>query len=231
MARIGYLLFLPFLPGCVAFGYPSVTYTPKLNIAEPDVRVFKSTTSTGGMNIVMTGGGWRGGRIEEIPIDHGSVETQSDAYFAYLVGGFPVCFSEFRHFAILLYRPGYEIIEIPSQWWGLMLLHGECARFDWKPAASTQVQVETLEKLCPPNDSNLPTESVRRFVAGEYERIALTVGTSSPDESARLHSRAKRLRDFPSKIMPAATNTITSPPPPPCFADTPRCPGAPQRLH
>ncbi len=198
MPRFAFLIFLPFLPGCLAVGYPSITYTPQLPIQEPDVRAFKSMSSGGGMSMVMTGGGWRRASIEEIPLNQGCVESHEDAYFHYLVGGIPVSFSEYRHWSILLYRPGHEIIEIPSRWWGRKLFEAEVDRLEWKPVASTQAQVKALETLCPPFE-NRPTAGVRQFVASEYERLAAIIRASSPRESANLLSTAMRLKESRSE--------------------------------
>src|SRR5207249_1781632 len=122
MARLTWLLFVHFLPGCVAFGYPSLTYTPEVTNLPPDVRAFQSTFEREGMSIIMTGGETIRLIVEEIPIRDGRLDSQDEAYFAYDVGCFAVGFMHKRDWSICLYRAGYEVIEIQSRWCGGKLL-------------------------------------------------------------------------------------------------------------
>lgn len=38
------LLVFPFIQGCVAFGYPSMSQTPSIEVGEPDVKAFRIKT-------------------------------------------------------------------------------------------------------------------------------------------------------------------------------------------
>src|ERR1043166_5254604 len=100
MPRYAILLIIPFLPGCLAFGYPSTQYTPAVSSLPPDVRAFKSTVSVEGMSVVMTGGERMGSTLEHVPIVKGRVDAIHQNYFAYFVVGFPVSFMDARGFTL-----------------------------------------------------------------------------------------------------------------------------------
>ncbi len=171
MPRFCFLLLFPLLPGCLAFGYPSATYTPQIPSLPPDVHAFKSTFSTSGMSIIMPGGKSISASIERIPIEDGRLDSLQHTYFAYFLGGFPVNFSEHHDWRLLLYRPGYEIIEIPSRWCGRKLFESQIDQLAWKPATDIDSQLATLKLLCPERGVTTPSAEVRQFVEQERERL------------------------------------------------------------
>ncbi len=171
MPRLFFFLIFPFLPGCLAFGYPSTTYTPTVASLPSDVHVFKSTFSTGGKSIIITGGERVSWNIEEIPISDGRLDSLHHAYFAYFIGGFPVSYSEHHDWKLMLYRPGFEIIEIPSRWSARSLVASGIDPLDWKPAKDIDSQLATLKTICPDHGFSVASPEVRRFVAQERERL------------------------------------------------------------
>jgi hypothetical protein len=173
MPRLCLLLILPFLPGCLAVGYPSVTYTPSVASLPPDVHAFRSTFEIGGMSIIMTGGERIGGSVEEIPITDGRLDSLDHVYFAYDIGGIPVTFFERHDWKILLYRPGYELIEIPSRWYGEKLFQPRIDHLDWKPANDIESQLANLDRICQEPAANAPSEQVRRFAEKERARLLM----------------------------------------------------------
>jgi hypothetical protein len=122
----------------------------------------------------MTGGEWISSTIEEIPSVNGTVDSQNKAYFAYFVGGFPVSFSESWNWNLLLYRPGYEVIKVPSHWLMAKVFRSHLDQLDRKIAPDLDSQTKALECICP--ESGLKraeaTEEVWQFVAQEYQRLA-----------------------------------------------------------
>jgi len=193
VSRISLLLVLPFLQGCLALGYPSMTYTPEVSLPEPEVHAFKSTWGKGGIWIAMTGGYWLESSIEELPIHDGHLASQGQSYFAYFVGGFPVSFSEARFWSLLLYRPGYEIIEVPSRWRGRELFESPIDKLAWKPAPDLDSQVKALEKLCPEFGLPKPGDNVRQFVAQEYRRLATSPLATTREQRDALLTKAQKL--------------------------------------
>jgi hypothetical protein len=171
MPRLFFFLIFPFLPGCLAFGYPSTTYTPTVASLPSDVHVFKSTFSTGGKSIIMTGGERVSWTIEEIPISDGQLDSLHHAYFAYFIGGFPVSYSEHQDWKLMLYRPGFEIIEVPSRWFGRSLVGPTLDKLDWIPAKDIGSQLAILKTICPDNLYSTASPEVRQIVDQERERL------------------------------------------------------------
>ena len=170
MPRFSFFLIFPFLPGCLAFGYPSATYTPPVASLPPDVHAFKWTYNTGGMSMIMTGGERVSTKVEKLPIEDGRLDSLHHAYFAYFLGGVPVSFSEHHRWKILLYRPGYEMLEIPSHWCGQKVFQPNVDRLPWTPAKDLNSQLAALDVICPAEFAT-PSAEVRRFVDLERERL------------------------------------------------------------
>jgi hypothetical protein len=177
MSRLSFLIIFPFLPGCLAFGYPSATFTPVVESLPADVRAFKSTFALSGMSVVMTGGERFSLAVEEIPIKDGRLDCLQHAYFDYFVGGIPVSFFEHHAWKIILYRPGYDVIEVPSRWCGRKLLQARIDSLTWKPAQDIEAQWAALQEVCPEHSLDLVSPEVRNFV--EQERARLT-GLAKP---------------------------------------------------
>lgn len=109
MRLLPVLLVCPFLTGCLAFGYPSLTQTPPLRVAEPQAKVFRVTTGHKSYGPWMTGPIQLLGSIEEIAVLQGEVPAQYDAHWIYYYLAFPVAEGSYnRHFEIRVYRRGFE---------------------------------------------------------------------------------------------------------------------------
>jgi len=194
MPRLSIFLVFPLLPGCLAYGYPSVTYTSGVSNLPAEVRAFKSTTALGGMSIFMTGGESVSSGVEEIPLKQGCLDSQKETYFAYSVGGFPVKFFQSRSWHVMLFRPGYEVITIPSTWSGHHLLEPRIEALAWKPAPDLDSQVNAIETLCLA-DCMHPNAKVLQFAAQEYERLAASPLDSTSAQREALLAKARLLRE------------------------------------
>src|SRR5262249_12000959 len=110
------LLCCPLLSGCFGFAYPSVSETPAVAVIEPDVRAFRVVSECTVSGPCITGPIQFSRQVEEVPGAWPVVQSQQDAYLAYHYLLFPVLNgSRSRSLQVLLYRPGYETIEIPAR--------------------------------------------------------------------------------------------------------------------
>jgi hypothetical protein len=194
MRGLPILMVCPLFAGCVAFGYPSLTYTPGVSALDSEVHAFKSTFECGGRSYIMTGGETISLTKEEIPIHGGRLEPQEKSYFAYFVGGIPVAYSRQCSWSVLLYRPGFEVIEIPSHWWGRRLAEPELEKLNWKPASDLDAQVHALEMICGSLRLASLSADVRQFAASEYERLANGPLVTTPEVRESLLAKANALR-------------------------------------
>jgi hypothetical protein len=201
MARVTLFLVIPFLPGCLAYGYPLLTYTPAVSNLPLEIRAFKASCEMAGTSIVMTGGERVACKLEEIPVTHGHLDAQHEAHFDYSVGGFPVRFFESHEWRIILYRPGYEIIEIPNRWSGGKLIQPALAELEWKPAPNFDSQLKALEALYLHHPWGPLDEPLRQFFIQEFERLAASSLVASEEQREILHARIRRLQDE-SRQMP-----------------------------
>lgn len=196
MPRFALLVLLPLLQGCIAFGYPSVTYTPEVTCLDEDVHAFKRSWGRDGTCMIMTGGEWIADNIEELPVDDGHLAGQRFAYFPYVIGGIPVSFSDSRSWSIILYRPGFEVVELPSRWWLKRPFESTLEKIDWKPALDLAAQINAIEQICsdPHRSIRHCSEHVRQFAAREYERLAAS-SLATPAERASLQEKAARVKE------------------------------------
>jgi hypothetical protein len=189
------LLVCPALSGCFGFAYPSFSETPAVNVKEGDVRAFRvlSEWTLSGPCITGPGGVWHS--IEEIPVIKKTVERQQDSYLAYYYMIFPVLNgSRSRTLTVLLYRPGYETVEIPSR--SLLGAFGETKRAPvvWKEAVGLEAQEKAVERIIGPFPGSWLGQEALRFAAQEYARLADSPFVSGPGkekERERLRAKAK----------------------------------------
>jgi hypothetical protein len=177
----------------MAFGYPSVTGTPRVANLDEDVRAFKIAFASDGLSIVMTGGERFHCSVDETVVRQGAFDAQRNAYFAYYVGGIPVNFHDVRSWEILLYRPGYDVIEMPSRWWGRTLFEAEIGKLTWNRAPNLDAQEKAIERVCPDSQLYNVSAEVRRFASDEYMRLAGSPDLSADQREAFL-SKARRLQ-------------------------------------
>jgi hypothetical protein len=159
-----------------------------------DVHAFKATWETGGMSIILTGGESVGGSVEEIPIKEGVLEPETESDFEYFAGGIPVSFFHFRGWRILLYRPGYEVIELPGRCWAFGLLQPQVDHLNWKRSQDFDAKLRAIETICSRRSFGRPNEQTLRFAAQEYERLANEHDCPSADQRTTLLDKAKQLR-------------------------------------
>src|SRR5690242_17494757 len=129
--RLCLALVLPLLPGCLAFGYPSVSRTPPLAVPEPDARAFLATSEFTRGGCVIAGSVQLSRSVREIPVRAAAVPSQWDSYFSYYYLLFPFTGCNAHSARVLLYRPGYETVEVrPRPWW--QCLDGRPVGVTWK---------------------------------------------------------------------------------------------------
>ncbi len=167
------LLICPFASGCLAFGYPNVTATAPAVIDSTDVRAFRVTSESTFGGAIIAGWIQLGKDIEEIPVTS-SVPSQSDASWCYWCMMFPFGRSHHREVKLLLYRPGYETVELPAEPWWRFAAHRVPAPVVWKRAVSLAAQAGALaafDAVGHHSFTGLSSVGVLRFLAGEYERL------------------------------------------------------------
>jgi hypothetical protein len=187
------LLVCPVLSGCFGFAYPSISETPSVTIKDDNVRAFRVLSEwtlsgpciTGPIRIWQT--------VQEIPVLKATVERQQDSYLAYYYMIFPVLNgARSRTLEVLLYRPGYETVEIPSR--SLLEAFGETKRGPvvWKEAVGLEAQEQALERVVSRNPGPWLSQEGLRFAAQEYARLADSPLVSGPGrEKARERLLAK----------------------------------------
>jgi hypothetical protein len=193
-------LFCPFASGCLAFGYPNVTATAPATVDTSEVRAFRVTSETTFGGAIIAGYIQLAHDIEEIPITP-VIASQSDASFCYWTLVFPFGSSHHRQVGVVLYRPGYETVELPGRPWWQFPQHATPARVVWKEAPDLAAQAKALEPLLSAwhSFSSVSNLSVLRFLAGEYERLVQRATTG--DATAVLREElAHRLTEVRERI-------------------------------
>jgi hypothetical protein len=175
----GWLIF-PFLSGCMALGYPSISRTPPVAVDAPDVHAFLVTSKSDTGGGVISGWVQHGREVRELPVAEATVRPQWDTHFTYYYLFFPMSGSSSRSQQVLLYRPGYETVELSSQAWWECLGAGKPVRVAWKPARDARAQEKALAKVFGPRSSVLDDNS-RQFAAVEYARLGRRPPTEMPD--------------------------------------------------
>jgi hypothetical protein len=181
--RVG-LLFLvcPLLSGCLAFAYPSVSKTPAIRIAEPNVQAFRVVSGFTQSGPWLTGPIEMYKTVEKLSATDSLIAPQSDAYCPYYYLAFPV--AEGCHqqsLTVLLYRRGYEPLSFPAAtfWW----ISDQPVRPEWNKAENLQGLEAALKKITPSRHNQSPGgEEVRQFLAQEYDWLAHSELASGPDK-------------------------------------------------
>jgi hypothetical protein len=190
------LLVFPCFSGCLAVGYPATCQTPAIAVGSAtDVRAFRVLSD------LRQSGSWSGppsitGRVEEIPIVDATVPEQKDSYFAYSYRLFPIaegCHD--RSVRVLLYRPGYDTVEVDERGWSLTGT-SQPVSVVWREARDLATQEKALERVVArkPISWSVFDPAVLRFVAQEYTRLAngpLAAGPEMQKARERLLARAQ----------------------------------------
>src|SRR5262245_16986403 len=111
------LLLCPCLAGCLALGYPTISRTPEVTVPADDVRAFRVSSEMTASGPLATAPIQLSSSVEEIPVVDATVEPQRDASFSYYYLVFPYSGYRSRTVEVLLYRPGYETVEVPARPW------------------------------------------------------------------------------------------------------------------
>jgi hypothetical protein len=127
-----------------------------------------------------------------------TVKPQNEAYLQYyfifmpLVGG-----AHYQNFDVVLYRPGYLPITVPSRYfWNVTRLsRGE--NVVWHETDDLVAQKEAVDKLVPGLHGYQKGKAVLEFAAAEYTRLANTPAAFSRDAlRTELLVRAKECTDL-----------------------------------
>jgi hypothetical protein len=196
-------LLCPILSGCFAIGYPSVTETPTLVVPGSDVHAFRVTSEWSMNGPWLTAPVTISRAVEELPLDRGMIDPQHNSYFAYSYNLFPLAGgSRSRDVKVLLYRPGYELIDVPTRsWWAQSFGDNPPEIVAWKPAPDLASQEQALRRIAS-GSADLPrgpwglNPQVLSFVAGEYARLAQSPLATTPETRERLQDAARRCQEL-----------------------------------
>ena len=194
------LLLCPVVSGCFGFAYPSFSETPAVNVKEDNVRAFRVLSERTLSGPFMTGPVVIWQSVQEIPVLKATVERQQDSYLAYYYMIFPVLNgSRSRTLKVLLYRPGYETVEIPPR--SLLQAFGETKRAPvvWKEAVGLEAQEQALERVISQNPGLGLNQEGLQFAAQEYARLAdspLVSGPGREKERERLRAKARECEEL-----------------------------------
>ncbi len=196
------LLFLPFLPGCLAYGYSSVCRTPQVNVTEESARAFRVTFDTIGSGSII-GPARTSDDVAELPVVAGRVEAQINAYLDYCWTVFLLHDERTIEMSVRLYRRGFETVEIPEQFWFTSLVCPIPSKIEWKAASSLEAQEKALRKVIGPGrpETRLSKE-VLEFAATEYAYLAASplAQSGSTDERIRLENEAREYAERSAKL-------------------------------
>jgi hypothetical protein len=209
MGRWTTLLVLPFASGCMGFGYPSVSQTPRVNVPDANVRAFRDEGQITFTGPIMTGPVYASGSVKEIPVVAAKVEPQTYAYFPYYYLIFPFQGSTSGDMSVLLYRPGFQTVEVPARPWWRFPGWTEPERVVWKEASDLAAQMEALEKVLPKNfdrEENFLDKNVREFAAREYARLAADPRALAPG----MEKTRERLLDKADEYAKLAEENATA---------------------
>jgi hypothetical protein len=187
-------------------------------VGAENVRAFRVTSDLRQSGPWNSGPGDITGRVEEIPIVDATVPEQKDSYFAYSYMVFP--FTEGchdRNLRVLLYRPGYETVEIGEQVGWNLTGSNPPEGIVWREARTLAVQEKALERVVArkPLRWSVFDPGVLRFVSQEYTRLASTPLAEGPDKQKdrdRLLARALECAKAADQVEKAEAAAKTSGP-------------------
>ena len=190
MRPLPVLVVCPFLQGCLAFGYPSVTQTPAVAVTEPDVKAFRVTRDHKFFGALIAGAFQIGDAVEEIPISENVIPSQSNSYFHYRTLAFPFAGHHERSVSVCLYRRGFEPEIVQARFSFVECWRQEPIKVTWKKIETSEAREKAVDDLnsLVVNRSN----AISVFIAEEY----LALAGSTTDEETR-----RRLQDKSQKIL------------------------------
>ena len=191
-------LLLPFLSGCLAYGYLSICRTPAVSVPEDNVRAFRVDWDEEHSGYALNCPNCRY-EVSEIEVLAGSVSAQNDAYFCYGSLFYPgFIWARTRDMSLLLYRPGFETVELAEQPLLKLVWPNLAEKVAWKEAPTLMAQEESLKRVLTPSshvngvisEISLDRNSLQ-FAAREYARLAASSLALAP-EMAETRSRLLR---------------------------------------
>ena len=180
----------PLLAGCVGFAYPDVSRTPTVALPAADVHAFRVVSQLTMSGPWMTGPVQFGETVDEIPVTSGAVGPEREAYISYYYLVFPFNGSHSRTLTVLLYRPGYEIVEVPARPWWRAPGGGPPEEVAWKKAPDLTAEKAAVDRIASREGGRSPSKDVLRFAAEEYARLA-----DSPAAPAAMKEELRRLAE------------------------------------
>ncbi|HMF13009.1 MAG TPA: hypothetical protein VKE94_11910 [Gemmataceae bacterium] len=137
-------------------------------------------------------------RVEEIPVKDGAVGPLRDAYFAYYYLILPVLEgSHSRTVDVLLYRRGYELVEIPARPWWSASGSDLPEKVSWNEAPDLLAQKTAVDRIAFRFGRQPFEKDVLQFAASEYARLTDCPLAASPETSttkAELERLARECR-------------------------------------
>jgi hypothetical protein len=181
------------MAGCLGFGYPDVSSTPALATASDEVRAFRAVSESWMRGPWMTGPIEIANRVEGIAVKGRTVGPQRNAYFTYYYLLVPVLNgSHTRTVEVLLYRPGYELVEIPARPWWSVAASNAPEKVVWKEASELLAQKAAVDRIAFRFSGQKCDKDVLHFAAREYARLASSPSAASP-EAATTKAELERL--------------------------------------
>ncbi len=198
------LLLCPFAAGCFGFAYPSVSETPAIIVRENDVRAFRLISDWTMSGPWMTGPIENCHSVEELPITEDTVEAQKDSYLYYYYLALPFANgSRTRTVEVLLYRPGYETVEIAAQSGLWSLFAPKRIGVIWKPAPDLAAQEKALERIISGYWKDSLGKATWQFAAQEYTRLAQSELAAGPRMEKTRERLLKMARDCEDRAKEA----------------------------
>jgi hypothetical protein len=193
------------LASCLGFGFPSISETPTVAVPTNEVRAFRVVSEDWMSGPWMTGPITILDSVEEIPVKNCVVAPQHNAYFAYYYLVFPVLNgSHSRTIKVLLYRPGYELVEIPARPWWNAYGSDVPEKIVWKEAPDLQTQKAAVDRIALSLRGKTANKDVLRFAAREYGRLAECPAAALPGSKTLrnelqglAHEYEQRAREIP----------------------------------
>lgn len=188
-----FALCVPYLSGCIFpyYAYPTLDSTPavKLGTQPGEVRAFRVDITRNRADLQKEAS-LISETLEEIPVinsDEVASQIKTGISYGLVVIGLALNFtSETSHsFAVRVYRPGYELIEIKSV--------EKINRVLWKPVSDLKDQEAAIDSLLGQgyhNGAAKPAAHIKamQFVANEYGRLASSA--TSLDDRKRLEEKS-----------------------------------------
>jgi hypothetical protein len=195
MRILAVLLCCSSLSGCLGFGYPSFTETPRIDLEEPDVQAFRVVSDFKQWGPLITGPIECSLQLEILPRSRNAVARQTDSYFSYFYVAFPFEGGHSRSLEVRLYRRGYQTVRIPAHSW--LAFSERETRPKWVQLEKLEDLENAIEQIAPARwDHSLGSKEVRQFVAREYTWLAHSGWAAGPDREKDLQRLLEKAAEY-----------------------------------